>query len=368
MMEKYWVGFNIVPGIGPIRFKALLAHFGDAARAWQASASELQAAGLDRRSIQNLLKTRASLSLAEEMEKIARAGARLLTWDDPAYPPHLRHIYDPPFLLYVKGELLEADEWAVAIVGTRRASIYGKEVTKQLARDLARNQVTVVSGLASGIDTQAHRAALEAGGRTIAVLGNGLDIVYPSQNKALSNRIEETGALISEFPLGTRPEGRNFPRRNRIISGLTLGTVVAEAGPVSGALITARHALEQGRDVFAVPGNILSRQSQGTNELIRDGAIPVLSVEDILQGLNLSMISQHQEVRAIVPENETESVLLAYLSANPTHIDEIVRQSDLPTALVSSTLSMMELKGMVRQVEGMNYVLAREGQTPYVVE
>ncbi len=362
-MEKYWIGFNIVPGIGPIRFKILLAHFGDAERAWRASTAELRAAGLDKRSIQNLVRTRGRLSLEEEMEKIARAGAQLITWDDPAYPPHLRHIYDPPFLLYVKGELLEADEWSVAIVGTRRASVYGKEVTKQLAGDLARNQVTVVSGLASGIDAEAHRAALEAGGRTIAVLGNGLDIVYPPRNEALSRRIAESGALVSEFPLGTRPEARNFPRRNRIISGLTLGTVVTEAGPVSGALITARYALEQGRDVFAVPGNILARQSQGTNELIRDGATPVLSVEDILQGLNLSMISQHQEVRAIVPENETESALLSYLSTNPIHIDEIVRQSGLPAALVSSTLLMMELKGMVRQ-EGMNYVLVREGKAP----
>jgi DNA processing protein len=367
-MEKYWVGFNLVPGIGPIRFKTLLAHCGDAERAWHASATELQAAGLDRRSLQNFLKTRAGVSLEKEMEKIARAGVRLLTWDDPAYPPHLCHIYDPPFLLYVKGELLEADEWAVAMVGTRRASVYGKEVTKQLAGDLARNQVTVVSGLASGIDTEAHRAALEAGGRTIAVLGNGIDIIYPQQNAALSKRVVEAGALISEFPLGTRPEGRNFPRRNRIISGMALGTVVTEAGPKSGALITAGYALEQGRDIFAVPGNILARQSQGTNELIRDGATPVLSVEDILQGLNLSMISQHQEVRAIVPENETESALLTYLSANPAHIDEIVRQSGLPTALVSSTLSMMELKGMVRQVEGMNYVLARESKASYVVE
>lgn len=367
-MEKYWVGFNIVPGIGPIRFKALLAHFGDAERAWHASDAELRAAGLDKRSIQNLVKTRASLSLEKELEKVARAGARLLTWDDPTYPPHLRHIYDPPFLVYVKGELLEADEWSVAIVGTRRASVYGKEVTKQLARDLARNKVTVVSGLASGIDTEAHRIALEGGGRTIAVLGNGLDIVYPRQNAALSKRIVAAGALISEFPLGTQPEGRNFPRRNRIISGMTLGTVVTEAGPASGALITARYALEQGRDVFAVPGNILARQSQGTNELIRDGATPVLSVEDILQGLNLGMISQHQEVRAIVPENETESALLTFLSAHPVHIDEIVRQSGLPTALVSSTLAMMELKGMVRQVEGTNYVLAREGKAPYVIE
>ncbi len=365
---EYWVGFNIVPGIGPARLRALLDHFGDLETAWRADTRQLRAAGLDRRSLENLLATRRKLDLAREMARIEKAGARVLTWDDPGYPPQLRNIHSPPPVLYVKGEIRPEDEWAVAVVGTRRATVYGKEATRVIARDLTRNKVTVVSGLARGIDAQAHRSAIEAGGRTIAVLGCGIDRVYPPEHRKLAQAITERGALVTEYPLGTPPESSNFPPRNRIISGLSLGVVIVEAGVKSGALITADFAAEQGRDVFAVPGNIFNRSSRGTNQLIHDGAKPVLSVEDILEELNLSMISQQAEVRAMVPENETESVLLQYISAEPVHVDEIGRQSGLPIAAVSSTLALMELKGMVRQVGGMNYVLAREGRVEYTID
>ncbi|NIO68955.1 MAG: DNA-protecting protein DprA, partial [Anaerolineae bacterium] len=224
------------------------------------------------RSIDSLLETRNKISLDDEMEKIERAGAQVLTWQDDAYPPQLRHIHSPPPVLYVKGELRPEDEWAVAVVGTRRATVYGKEATRTLASDLARNGVTIVSGLARGIDAQAHRAALEAGGRTIAVFGSGIDIIYPPEHKKLAQAVVENGALVSEYALGTPPEGSNFPPRNRIISGLSLGVVIVEAGVRSGALITADYAGEQGRDVFAVPGNIFHRGSQGTNKLIQQGA------------------------------------------------------------------------------------------------
>jgi len=365
---KYWVGFNIVPGIGPARFQALLDHFGNLEAAWQAPAHELKRAGLDRRSIENLLETRRRLSLDDEMARIERAGVQVLTWEDNAYPSPLRHIHSPPPVLYVKGELRPEDEWAVAVVGTRRATVYGKEATRALVGDLARNGVTIISGLARGIDAQAHQAALQAGGRTIAVCGSGVDIIYPPEHKKLAQAIVENGALVSEYALGTPPEGSNFPPRNRIISGLSLGVIIVEAGVTSGALITADYAAEQGREVFAVPGNIFQRGSQGTNKLIQQGAKLVLSVEDVLEELNLTTISQQAEVRAAIPENETESLLLQHISYEPIHVDEIGRQSGLSIAQVTSTLAMMELKGMVRQVGGMNYVLARESRVEYVVD
>lgn len=351
-----------------MKFRALLDHFGDLEKAWHADAHELTKAGLDQRALENLLTTRSKISLDGEMEKIERQAAKVLTWDDPAYPPRLLNIYSPPPVLYVKGQLLDEDQWAVAVVGTRGATVYGKEAARQIAGHLARNRITIVSGLARGIDSQAHQAALDAGGRTIAVLGSGVDIIYPAESRKLAQAIVERGALVSEYALGTPPEASNFPPRNRIISGLSLGVVIVEAGERSGALITGDFALEQGREVFAVPGNIFHQKSIGTNKLIQQGAKPVLSVEDILEELNLTMVSQQAEVRAVVPENETEAALLEYITAEPIHIDEIGQQSGLPIAQVSSTLALMELKGMVRQVGGMNYVLARETRVEYVVD
>ncbi len=365
---KYYVGFNLVKGIGGARLRALLDHFGDLEAAWHAPAHELKEAGLDRRSLENLLTTRAEVSLDEEMERIERQGARVLTWDDPHYPPNLLSIPSPPPVLYVKGKIIEEDQWAVAVVGTRGATVYGKEAARWIAGGLARNRVTVVSGLARGIDSQAHWAALEAGGRTIAVLGSGIDIVYPPESRRLAEAIVERGALVTEYPLGTPPEAGNFPPRNRIISGLALGVVIVEAGERSGALITADYALEQGREVFAVPGNVFRKKSRGTNALIQQGAKPVLSVEDILEELNLTMVSQQAEVRAVVPENETESALLEYITSEPIHVDELGRLSGLPIAQVTSTLALMELKGMVRQVGGMHYVLARESGVEYTID
>jgi len=367
--RKYWVGFNLVTGIGPAKTRMLLSAFdSDLAAAWNADAGALQAAGLDRRALENLLETRTARDLDAEMERISVQGVSVLTWEDEEYPRLLRQIYDPPPVLYVKGQLLPEDEWAVAVVGTRVATTYGKEAATQIAEGLARNGVTIVSGLARGIDSTAHRAALEAGGRTIGVLGCGLDIIYPPENRRLAAQIIQQGALISEYPLSTPPEGGNFPPRNRIISGISLGVVIVEAGSHSGALITADYALDQGREVFAVPGNIFRRASQGTNTLIREGATPVLSVEDILEALNLSLVSQQQAARAIIPENETESRLLEYLSADPVHVDELGQQVGLPISEVTSALTLMELKGMVRQVGGMHYVLAHERGVEYGID
>ncbi len=363
----YWIGFNKVLGIGPARLRALLDFFGGIVEAWHADAASLQEIGLDRRSVANLLAARKSMDLEQELERLRRAGVHVLTWDSEDYPINLRNIYDPPPVIYAKGDLLPEDDWAVAVVGTRHASVYGKEAARHLATDLAQNGVTVVSGLAAGIDAVAHQAALDAGGRTLAVLGCGVDIIYPEQNRRLAEQIAQQGALVSEYPLGTKPERSNFPPRNRLISGLSLGTVVVEAGARSGALITADFAAEQGREVFAVPGSIFQRSCEGTNRLIQDGAKPVLTVNDVLEELNLSQITQQAEVRATVPTTPIEQSVLELLSAEPLHVDELGRAADLPAPTVSSTLALLELKGLARQVGGMSYVLAREGRVEYRV-
>jgi DNA processing protein len=366
---KYWVGFNIVPGIGPARMKRLLDHFGDAEAAWRGHSLDLAKAGLDRKSLRNLLALRDELDLDKEMGRIGAAGAHVLTLLDDAYPRLLRHIDLPPPVLYAKGSYLPDDEWAVAVVGTRHAKTYGKEMTRYLAGELARNKITVVSGLARGIDSVAHRSALEAGGRTIAVLGCGIDVIYPPENKGLAQDIVDSGALITEYPLGTGPDRRNFPPRNRLMSGLALGTLVTQAGERSGALITTHYALEQGREVFAVPGSALDRGCTGTNKLIQQGeAKLVLHARDVLEELNLTMVSEQAGVREIVPGNETEALLLKYLSHESVHVDELGRSSGLPIAEVSGTLALMELKGLVRQTSGMHYVLAREGTAKYAVD
>ena len=352
----YWVLLSMVPQVGPSRFQRLLDAFGEAEAAWRAAPLPLARAGLDRRAIGGLAELRAKVDPAEVWQKLERLGVIVMTLADPTYPEHLREIADPPPVLYLKGGLLAADRWAVAVVGTRRMTAYGRQVTERLVGELARSGVTIVSGLARGVDALAHRAALEAGGRTLAVLGSGLDRVYPTEHAGLAREIVERGAVISEFPLGTPPDALNFPRRNRIISGLSMGTLVVEAGETSGALITADFALEQGRDVFAVPGSILSPASAGPNRLIQEGAKLVASAQDILEELNLTAVAQHEAAREALPGNETEAALLRLLSSEPLHVDELGRTSALPVAQVSSALTMMELKGLVRQVGGMNYV------------
>lgn len=365
---QYWVGFSRVPGIGPVRLRALLDHFGDISQAWDASVATLQAIGFDRRTIETFVGMRSKLDLTAELSRVFDLGVTVLTWDSPDYPALLKAIPNPPPLLYVKGELLPQDDWALGVVGTRRATVYGREATRTLVSGLAASGVTIVSGLAYGIDAHAHRTALEAGGRTIAVLGSGVDIIYPAQNRGLADQIMAQGAIVSEYPLGTRPEASNFPPRNRIISGLSLGVVIVEGTTRSGAMITADYAAEQGREVFAVPGNILNRTSRGPNQLIQTGAKLVMSIGDILEELNLTMVAEQTEAREIIPDNEIEALLLEHLSSEPIHVDELGRAAGLPINEVASTLTLMELKGKVRQVGGMNYVIAREAGVPYVVE
>jgi len=365
---QYWVGFSRVPGIGPIRLRALLKQVGDVHAAWEASAATLHAVGFDRRTIETFLSLRPKLDLPAELARVIGQGVKILTWDSPDYPSLLKAIPNPPPVLYVRGGLLPQDEWALGVVGTRRATVYGREAVHALVGGLAASGVTIVSGLAHGIDTHAHQVALDAGGRTLAVLGSGVDIIYPAENRKLAERIVDSGALISEYPLGTRPDAGNFPPRNRIISGLSLGVLVVEGATNSGAMITADYAVEQGREVFAVPGNILNRTSGGPNHLIQQGAKLVMTMGDILEELNLTMVAEQSEAREIIPDNETEAVLLKYLSAEPVHVDELGRAAGLPINEVASALTLMELKGKVRQVSGMSYVVARESTAPYVIE
>ena len=364
---RYWLGFNLVRGIGPVRMQMLLDVFGDVQSAWEASEQALREVKLDRRSRNNFLQTRHQIDLDEVVRRVERTDVHVLTWDDANYPALLRTIPDAPPVMFVRGEITPADEWAVALVGTRKATVYGREVAHRLAGDLAHNGVTVISGLARGVDSVAHKASLEAGGRTIAVLGSGVDYIYPAEHRKLAEDIVENGALISDFPLGTRPEASNFPARNRIISGLSLGTIVIEAGLRSGALITADFALDQGREVFAVPGSILSPASAGCNRLLRDGAHVVTEVGDVLETLHFDHVSEKQMAREILPDNATEAAILDRLSAEPRHLDELSRDTELPVEVISSTLVMMELKGMTRQVAPLQYVIAREPDEAYIL-
>ena len=365
---KYWVGFTLVPGIGRVRLGQLESHFGSVEAGWKASQSQLKSSGLDSGSVKSIVASRPGIDLDVEMEKMEHFGVRAFTLHDEGYPARLKETYDYPPVLYVRGSIEAQDEWSLAIVGTRGATVYGRQVTEEIVADLARSKITIVSGLARGIDTVAHRSALEAGGRTIAIFACGLDTIYPAENAGLAKRIMEHGALVSEYPLGIRPRSDNFPRRNRIMSGLCLGTLVVEAGEKSGALITAQMALEQNREVFAIPGSVLSPASLGTNRLIQEGAKLVLDYTDILEELNLMTVSRQIEMKELIPPTETEAVVLRQVGAEPTHIDEICRASGLAVSTVSSTLALMELKGLVKHIGAMNYCLARETREEYGVK
>ena len=358
---RFWVALSGVRRLGTIRFRKLEAHFGDLEHAWRADHRELRAAGLEEPAAAAIIEARRRTSPEAEMARLEKAGAQALTWHNPAYPPRLKQIDDPPPVLYVKGNMVSGDECAVAMVGTRSPTTYGREAAAALSGELARSGITIVSGLALGIDTIAHRAAVQEQGRTIAVVANGLDVNYPKENAGLSRQIVEQGAVVSEYTLGTRPDPRGFPRRNRLISGLSLGTVVVEAGEKSGARWTVYHALEQNREVFCVPGNIFSPASRLTNRLIQEGAKLVIGYTDILEELNLRAVTRQIELRLEdelppSPDAQGEGELLRCLKHEPMHIDDIQQEASMSAALVASLLTMLELKGMVKQVGGMHYV------------
>ena len=391
------IHLNLIQGVGLKTVQALRDVFGSTERALQATSDELRK--IDRLSptVCDLLIHKPVLyPIERELELIHKYGCQIVTLYDAAYPPHLKEIDTPPFVLYVKGELTPEDALSISLVGSRNAKDYGRKVSYHLSYQLAQRGVTVISGLAKGIDTLAHRGALEAGGRTIAVMGNGLSIVYPATNSNLAEKIEASGALVSEFPMAARPKSRNFPRRNRIISGLTLGTVVVEASNRSGALITARLAAEQNREVFAVPGEIFSELSAGTHKLINDGAKLINTVDDLLNELSPYVLNQIQSQASpgLAPDMEAEppqaspvekgdtklvstqassearqpvstppppdltpdeKTIFDAIEVPSSHIDTIVRATQLPIGQISSVLLMLELKGVVQQLPGKQF-------------
>ena len=362
------MGFNLVKGIGSVRLQGLLSFFGNLEIAWQAPPEAFTEAGLSSKVIENLVRVRGEVDLEAELERILSRNIQVLTWESNEYPRRLKEIHQPPPVIYVRGNLTLEDEWAVAIVGTRRVTAYGRQMTEELAGYLAGNGITVISGLARGVDGLAHKSALSAGGRTIAVLGSGVDRIYPPEHRNLAEEMCANGAVISDYAPGTPPDGVNFPPRNRIISGLSLAVVVVEAGKKSGALITAQFAAEQGRDVFAVPGNVHAPQSIGTNQLIQDGARPLLQPRDVLEALNLQQIQEYRAARHVIPSDAVEAKLIEILCAEPVHVDELSREAGYSIQQVSAALTMLELKGVVRQVGGMQYVMARELRAPYETE
>ncbi|NOY64990.1 MAG: DNA-protecting protein DprA [Nitrospirae bacterium] len=357
---NYWIALSLIDDIGPRSIRALLDSFGDAKCVFQADIRELlQVEGIGEKRARAIKgfnrwkEVERILSLCETQE------IKILTENDESYPVLLKNIHTRPFLLYLKGKILEEDRYAVAVVGPRKPTEYGVRVADMIAGELAKAGITVVSGMARGIDTVAHKAAIIRGGRTIAVLGSGIDVPYPPENAGLMKRITKSGYVVSEFPPGTKPERGNFPVRNRIISGLSLGVVVIEATNDSGALITAEYALEQNREVFSVPGMITSKRSSGTNTLIKKGAVLVESAEDIIKELAPQLKGFIREAsRRSVSLSDDESNVVKYLSKEPVHVDVLTRESKIPLNKLLSILTALELKGVVKQAEGKRFYLS----------
>lgn len=395
---KYWLALSRLPQLGAVRFRRLEAYFGELEAAWRADGRQLQAAGLKESDAAELLAARAGISPEAELAALEKAGCSAVNWHSGRYPLRLKQIADPPPVLYYAGTLEpDADDRSLAVVGTRSPTEYGKRAAAALTRDLAANGLTIVSGLALGIDGIAHRSALEAGGRTIAVLAGGLDRIYPREHADLFRRIQQQGAVVSEHPPGVRPHPSRFPRRNRLISGITMGTLVVEAGVKSGARWTVYQALEQNREVFCVPGEIFSPASAFTNRMIQEGAKLVLNCGDILEELNLPATAatssdnqagdnqsaaangavrppvasagrpekpaagqqekmDFQAAAPIIEEVGEEAALLAWLHDEPLHVDELRRQSGLTINAVNGMLALLELQGKVKQVGSLHYV------------
>jgi DNA processing protein len=353
----YWLALSLTPGVGSILIKRLLDRFNTPKAVFRAPMKELlKIEGVGEKGAAEIKKGPLERVIERELTLLEKVKGKIITLKDDDYPKRLKDIYDPPALLYVRGEIRKEDELAVAIVGSRKTSPYGRWITEKIGQDLAHHGVTVVSGMARGIDSVAHQGALQAGGRTIAILGCGVDVIYPSENRNLFYQIIEHGAILSEFPMGSPPEGGHFPRRNRIISGLSIGAVIVQASADSGSLITANYALEQGREVFAVPGNVGAEGSRGTNRLIKDGAKLVESSEDILEEILPQWRRGEEEVikaKARIPElTEEEKILYKFLEETPLHIDAIIRQSQLDPGKVASLLLNLEFKGLICQWPG----------------
>ena len=357
---RYWVGLSLVPDVGPVMSRKLISEIGSPENIFRAGADDLLA-------IRGLGKEKADSIRAfrnwDQVEKIVKVtekkGIRIVGYQDPCYPEVLKEVAGAPLVLYMKGDYCREDRFGIAVVGSRKHTHYGEVVTRKISGELATSGFTIISGMARGIDTLSHESALAAGGRTIAVLGSGLDVYYPAENKGLMEKITLSGCAVSEFPPGTMPSRENFPRRNRLISGLSLGVLVVEATSQSGSLITANYALEQNKEIFAVPGQITSRNSDGTNGLIRQGAKVVLGADDIIEELApvLRGFIRKSDCRPPAEISEDEGRICGFLTREPKHIDLLSRESALPVHTILTLLLSLELKGVVRQSNGKRFYL-----------
>lgn len=345
----YWVSTSAIPGVGTATFNFLLKHFKTLKKFWVADEKLIKKLKVDAKTRQSIIDYRRSIDPKVYLQTVYERGIKVLSLADRDYPMNLRSILDAPPVLYYKGTLHPKDDLAIAVVGARYATSYGRQVTEKLVFDLVNSGLTIVSGLARGIDSFAHRAAIDSGGRTIAILGCGVDLIYPPENKNLALEIIKNGAIVSEFPLGFPAVPSNFPARNRIVSGLSLGVLVTEGAIDSGSLITAGQAAEQGREVFAVPGPITSKMSEGTNKLIKEGVHPVTEAADILEVLD---IKRKQETINHKPEtknlDKTQKKILELLENGNLHIDKIVQSTGFKIEIVSSALGQMEIVGFVK--------------------
>lgn len=355
---RWWIALRLVPGVGPIVYQALLRAFHAPRYVFAAGVDALECAGVRPDVARAIRDFDGWKEVDRELGRMQRAGATVVTWSDTHYPHFLRHIHDPPPFLYLLGELHPADALSVAVVGSRHPTSYGLRMARELTVGLVQFGFTIVSGLARGIDAAAHWAALKQGGRTIAVLGSGVDVIYPPEHRALAERIVNHGAVLSELPMGAQPDAENFPARNRIISGMTRGTVVVEAAEKSGSLITAHAAVEQGREVFAVPGPV-GQRSAGTHRLIRSGAKLTECARDVIEEIAPQLLAP-----AAVPQVRQRPLplgaasIVELLRAQPLHIDEIIARSGQPATQVLTTLLDLELQGIVQQLPGKCFALA----------
>ncbi|MFH1367102.1 MAG: DNA-processing protein DprA [Patescibacteria group bacterium] len=356
----YGVFFSLIPSIGPRRFKKIYSHFENLKQAYEAEFIDFLRAGLEEKVIYEILQKKKEVDPEKEWQKLEKEKVSVTTIKEKEYPALLKEIYDPPGVLYWQGKFIKPSEFLFAVVGTRKPSSYGRLATFEIVRPLAANNITIVSGLALGIDALAAQATLESHGRTIAVLGSGVNQIHPCSNSRLAQKIlDNNGLLLSEYPLGAPPLKAHFPQRNRIISGLCLGTLIIEAPERSGALITARSALEQNREVFCLPGSIFSENSLGPNNLIKMGARLVTSSADILDALNLERAPEFQENQNISPDTAEEEIIIKILSREAVHIDKIIEGSKLKPSIINSCLTLMEMKGKVKNIGGMHYILGR---------
>jgi DNA processing protein len=365
---KYWLAWNKVKEIGPIRFSNLEKSFSSLEEAWNNSRKKdiSKILHIGQNTWRKIETQKQNINPDRELLLLEKMKVNVITIKDDDYPVLLKNIYDPPPIIYYQGNFLDMvnNKKTLAIVGSRKASYYGRKIARDISLELASRGYTIISGLARGIDTNAHLGALEAGGKTVAVLGCGIDRIYPAENVSIANKIMKNGAIITEFPIYTKPEKSNFPRRNRIISGLSMGTLVVEATEKSGALITADYSLDQGREVFAIPGSIHSFLSKGCHDLIKQGAKLVNSYHDIIEELEIEDIynkssenSKKKDENINIDDlNEHEKVFLQYISTDPLHIDEIADLTELSMAQLNETLLSLELKNLIREVEGKRYI------------